>query len=132
MELLSFLSSPVWFFCSLVLAIVLRLQRKGNWEARKCRADLTGKTAIVTGANTGIGKQVALDFARRNGRVILACRSRERGQKAVDEIKRETGNRNVVLSILDTSSMASVRAFADRTLKEEKRLDILVNNAGAS
>ncbi|XP_040275388.1 retinol dehydrogenase 14-like isoform X2 [Bufo bufo] len=132
MELPSFLSHPVWFFCSVVLAVVLRLQRKGSWEARKCRADLTGKTAIVTGANTGIGKQVALDFARRNARVILACRSRDRGQKAVDEIKRETSNRNVILSILDTSSMASVRSFAEQILKEEKRLDILVNNAGAS
>ncbi|CAJ0928418.1 unnamed protein product [Ranitomeya imitator] len=80
----------------------------------------------------GIGKHVALDFARRNARVILACRSRERGQEAVDEIKRKTRNKNVILSVLDTSSMASVRAFAERTLKEEKRLDILVNNAGAS
>ncbi|XP_071988093.1 retinol dehydrogenase 12-like [Engystomops pustulosus] len=132
MELPSFLSHPLWFLCSVVLAVVLRLQRKGSWEARKCRADLTGKTAIVTGANTGIGKHVALDFARRNARVILACRSRERGQKATDEIKKETGNRNVHLSILDTSSMASVRAFTERILREEKRLDILVNNAGAS
>ncbi|XP_069601126.1 retinol dehydrogenase 14-like isoform X1 [Ranitomeya imitator] len=132
MELLSVLSHPAWFLCSVVLAVVLRLQRKGSWEPRKCYADLTGKTAIVTGANTGIGKHVALDFARRNARVILACRSRERGQEAVDEIKRKTRNKNVILSVLDTSSMASVRAFAERTLKEEKRLDILVNNAGAS
>lgn len=73
-----------------------------------------------------------MDFARRNARVILACRSHERGQKAVDEIKKETGNKNVTLSLLDTSSMASVRSFAERILKEEKKLDILVNNAGAS
>ncbi|XP_056398977.1 retinol dehydrogenase 11-like [Hyla sarda] len=132
MELPSFLSHPVWFVCSVVLAVVLRMQRKGNWEARKCRANLTGKTAIVTGANTGIGKHVALDLARRNARVILACRSRERGEKALAEIKNQTGNKNVILSILDTSSIASVRAFAERILKEEKRLDILVNNAGAS
>ncbi|XP_066428925.1 retinol dehydrogenase 12-like [Eleutherodactylus coqui] len=132
MELPSFLSHPAWFLCSVVLALVLRLQRKGSWEARKCRTDLTGKTTIVTGANTGIGKQVALDFARRNARVILACRSRERGQKAVEEIKKETGNKKVILSILDTSSMASVRAFAERILSEEKRLDVLVNNAGVS
>ncbi|KAM4049382.1 retinol dehydrogenase 14-like [Anomaloglossus baeobatrachus] len=132
MELLSVLSHPAWFLCAVVLAVVLRLQKKRGWEPRKCHADLTGKTAIVTGANTGIGKHVALDFARRNGRVILACRSRERGQEAVDEIKRKTGNKNVILSVLDTSSMASVRSFAERTLKEERRLDILVNNAGAS
>ncbi|CAN2388295.1 Enoyl-(Acyl carrier protein) reductase, partial [Pristimantis euphronides] len=132
MELPHVFSHPAWFLCSLLLAVVLHLQRKGTWAARKCRTDLTGKTAIVTGANTGIGKQVALDFARRNARVILACRSRERGQRAVDEIKREAGSKNVILGILDTSSMASVRAFAEGILKEEKRLDILVNNAGAS
>ncbi|XP_077334421.1 retinol dehydrogenase 11-like isoform X1 [Lithobates pipiens] len=132
MDVLSLLSHPLWFLCSLVLAVVLRIQRKGKWDPKKCRVDLTGKTAIVTGANTGIGKFVALDFARRNGRVILACRSRERGQKALEEIQRKTGNRNVVLEILDTSSMSSVRAFADRILRNEKRLDILVNNAGAS
>lgn len=132
MDLLSLLSHPVWFLCSLVLAVVLRTQKKSRWDPKKCRVDLTGKTAIVTGANTGIGKCVALDFARRNSRVILACRSRERGQKALEEIQRETGNRNVVLEILDTSSMSSVRAFADRILRNEKRLDILVNNAGVS
>ncbi|XP_063781610.1 retinol dehydrogenase 11-like isoform X2 [Pseudophryne corroboree] len=80
----------------------------------------------------GIGKCVAEDLARRNGRVILACRSRERGQRALEEIQKKTGNKNVILRILDTSSLASVRAFAQQILQEEKRLDILVNNAGAS
>ncbi|XP_068129563.1 retinol dehydrogenase 12-like isoform X2 [Hyperolius riggenbachi] len=123
---------PVWFFCSLVLLVTLRFMRKGTWDARKCLTDLSGKTTIVTGANTGLGKAIAMDFARRNGRVILACRSRERGQAAVDEIQKVTSNRNVILEILDTSSMASVRDFAKRVLQSEKRLDILVNNAGAS
>ncbi|XP_075049768.1 retinol dehydrogenase 11-like [Mixophyes fleayi] len=132
MEIPTYLSHPVWVLCSLLLAVILRLQRKGSWDPRKCRTDLTGKTAIVTGANTGIGKCVAEDLARRNARVILACRSRERGQRALEEIQRKTGNRNVVLGILDTSSMVSVRAFAKWILQEEKRLDILVNNAGAS
>ncbi|MEE6515532.1 hypothetical protein FKM82_024370 [Ascaphus truei] len=132
MELPDFLGHPGWFFCTLILAVILRAQRKGTWHPRKCRTDLTGKTAIVTGANTGIGKCVALDLARRRARVILACRSRERGQHAVGEIRKQTGNGDVVLAIVDTSSMASVRAFAQRILRDEKRLDILVNNAGVS
>ncbi|XP_053314000.1 retinol dehydrogenase 11-like [Spea bombifrons] len=132
MELPSALGHPGWFFTALLLAVILRLQRKGSWTPRKCRVDLTGKTAIVTGANTGIGKSVAMDLARRNARVILACRSRERGQKAVEEVREATGNQKVSLGILDTSSLSSVRAFAQRTLLEEKRLDILINNAGAS
>ncbi|NXS92282.1 RDH12 dehydrogenase, partial [Jacana jacana] len=78
----------------------------------------------------GIGKCVALDLARRNARTILACRSRERGQAAVEEIRAATGNPAVLLRLVDTSSMASVRAFAQAVLQEEKRLDVLVNNAG--
>ncbi|NXF41116.1 RDH12 dehydrogenase, partial [Nyctibius bracteatus] len=73
----------------------------------------------------GIGKRVALDLARRNARTILACRSRERGQAAVDEIRVATGNPAVLLRLLDTGSLASVRAFARAVLSQEKRLDVL-------
>lgn len=73
---------------------------------------------------------MALDLARRNARTILACRSQERGQAAVEEIRAATGNPAVLLRLLDTSSLASVRAFAQAVLREEKRLDVLVNNAG--
>ncbi|XP_075772196.1 retinol dehydrogenase 13-like [Pelodiscus sinensis] len=117
---------------ALALALLLRARRGGSWHPRLCPADLSGKTALVTGANCGIGKCVALDLARRNARTILACRSRERGQAAVEEIRRATGNPHVRLCIVDTSSMASVRRFAQQIQQEEKRLDILVNNAGAT
>ncbi|NXX76237.1 DHR13 reductase, partial [Urocolius indicus] len=80
----------------------------------------------------GIGKRVALALARRNARTILACRSRERGQAAVDEIRAATGNTEVQLRLLDTSSLCSVRAFARAVLREEPRLDVLINNAGVS
>lgn len=75
---------------------------------------------------------MALELARRNARTILACRSRERGQAAVEEIRAATGNPAVLLRLLDTSSLASVRAFARAVLREEKRLDVLVNNAGVT
>ncbi|NXJ08499.1 RDH11 dehydrogenase, partial [Odontophorus gujanensis] len=78
----------------------------------------------------GIGKHVAMDLARRNARTILACRSRERGLAAVEEIRAATGNPKVLLRLLDTASLASVRAFAAGVLREEQRLDVLVNNAG--
>ncbi|XP_076739966.1 retinol dehydrogenase 12 isoform X2 [Maylandia zebra] len=79
-----------------------------------------------------IGKFIALDFARRGARVILACRSEARGTAALNEIREKTGNLDVHLRLVDLSSMDSVRAFAERILKEEKALHILVNNAGVS
>ena len=89
-----------------------------------------GKTAIVTGANTGIGKETALDFAKRGARVILACRDEEKANKAAKDIISETGSDKVVVRIVDLASFDSVRAFAKLINETEDRLDILVNNAG--
>ncbi|KAL7844122.1 hypothetical protein SRHO_G00226610 [Serrasalmus rhombeus] len=125
-------SHPLWFVCTMVLALVARAQRRGSWVPRACPVKLTGKTAIVTGANTGIGKFIALDFARRGARVILACRSEARGTAALQDIRQRSGNQNVHLRLIDTSSLESVRKFAAQILQEEKELHILVNNAAAS
>ncbi|XP_078258884.1 retinol dehydrogenase 11-like isoform X1 [Rhinoraja longicauda] len=130
--LLSLASHPLWPLVCLLLFLVLRSQRRGRWRPADCPVDLSGKTAMVTGANTGIGLHIAQDLARRGARVILACRSEERGRRAEREIRRRTGNGQVHLRLLDTSSMRSVRAFAQRLREEEQRLDILVNNAAAS
>uniref|UniRef100_A0A8C0GLS5 Dehydrogenase/reductase 13 n=1 Tax=Chelonoidis abingdonii TaxID=106734 RepID=A0A8C0GLS5_CHEAB len=94
----------------------------------KCRAQssLRGKTVVITGGNTGIGKMTALDLARRKARVILACRSRARGEAA------ESGNNEVLFMSLDLASLDSVRAFAETFLRSEPRLDILINNAGGN
>ena len=89
-----------------------------------------GKTAIVTGANTGIGKETALDFAKRGARVILACRDEEKAKDAARDIITETGSDKVVVRIVDLASFESVRAFAKLINETEERLDILVNNAG--
>ncbi|GLD71864.1 dehydrogenase/reductase SDR family member 13-like protein [Lates japonicus] len=90
---------------------------------------LHGKTVIITGANTGIGKTTAIDLARRGARVILACRDKGRGEAAVQEIVQETGNKQVIFMQLDLASLKSVRSFDDSFLKSEPRLDILINNA---
>ena len=89
-----------------------------------------GKTAIVTGANTGIGKETALDFAKRGARVILACRDEEKAKDAARDIITETESDKVVIRIVDLASFESVRAFAKLINETEERLDILVNNAG--
>ncbi|XP_076603776.1 retinol dehydrogenase 12 [Chaetodon auriga] len=126
------LSHPVWVACTALLAIVVRIQRRGRWDPKACPVQLKGKTAIVTGANTGIGKFIALDFARRGARVILACRSEARGTAALKEIRGKTGNSDVHLRLVDLSSLDSVRKFAEGILEEEKALHILVNNAAVS
>ncbi len=94
------------------------------------KARLDGKTAIVTGANTGIGLETAVDFAQRNGRVILACRSQAKGEAAVEQVKKRSGNNNVLFMELDLASLESVCGFSARVLDSEARIDILVNNAG--
>ncbi|XP_062560035.1 retinol dehydrogenase 14 isoform X2 [Armigeres subalbatus] len=92
--------------------------------------NMEGKTVIVTGANSGIGKETARDLAKRGARVIMACRNMETAAQARDEIVKETGNKNVVLKKLDLSSQGSIREFAADILKTESKLDVLVHNAG--
>lgn len=78
----------------------------------------------------GIGYQTALDFAKRNARVILACRDQKKAEAARSEIVAQTGNTNVSVGIVDLRYLHSVRAFAKEIIEKESRLDILVNNAG--
>ncbi|XP_067298271.1 retinol dehydrogenase 11 [Pseudorasbora parva] len=96
----------------------------------RSKARLDGKTVLITGANTGIGKETAVDMAQRGARVILACRDMGRANKAADEIRKRSGNGNVVVKRLDLASLQSVRALAKDVQQNEERLDILINNAG--
>ena len=96
----------------------------------KNNVSMKGKTVIITGANTGLGKEVAVELGKRQARVILACRSLEKGKRAAREICSKVKDAILVVKHLDLSSLASVRQFADEILKEEKRLDVLINNAG--
>ncbi|XP_029411437.1 retinol dehydrogenase 11 isoform X2 [Nannospalax galili] len=91
---------------------------------------LPGKVAVVTGANSGIGKETAQDLARRGARVYLACRDVQKGELVAKEIQTSTGNKQVLVRKLDLADTKSIRAFAKDFLAEEKHLHILVNNAG--
>nr|XP_020655872.1 retinol dehydrogenase 12-like isoform X4 [Pogona vitticeps] len=94
-------------------------------------AMLHGKVVVITGANTGIGKETARELARRGARVIMACRDTAKGEAAACEIRTETGNQEVIVKEMDLSNSKSIRKFAENFLKEEKKLHILINNAGA-
>ena len=88
------------------------------------------KTYIITGGNSGLGLQTAKNIAKKGHRIILACRSLDKGEKAAAEIRQETGNENIEARRLDLNSLASVREFAEG-LKGE-RIYALDNNAGVS
>ena len=89
--------------------------------------DQTGRRAVVTGSNSGIGLQAALELARHGAEIVLACRDAGRGAAAVKRIKAEAPGANVELRTLDLADLASVRTFAADLNRD---LDLLVNNAG--
>ncbi len=89
-----------------------------------------GKFAIVTGANSGIGYDTALELARAGAEVIIATRNAARGEAAVARIKMALPHALVRFEALDLASLASVRDFAARIKASHGKLDILVNNAG--
>ncbi len=91
---------------------------------------LSGKVALVTGANVGIGKETAVALARAGARTLIACRDATKGAAAVDEIKRRSGNEQVELVSADFASFARTRAFGDEVRARVDRLHVLVNNAG--
>ncbi|MDG6900934.1 MAG: SDR family oxidoreductase [Nitrososphaerota archaeon] len=92
---------------------------------------MSGKVVIVTGANSGIGKAASLELARKGARVVMVCRDRDAGKKAMDEIAAETGNTGVELAVCDLSLMSEVRRLASESAAAHPRLDVLVNNAGS-
>jgi len=94
--------------------------------------EMTRKTCLVTGANSGIGKETALGLARMGARVLLVCRNPRKGEGALADIQRETGSTELELLAADMSSLGSVRALAAQVRQRCPRLDVLINNAGAA
>lgn len=90
----------------------------------------TGKTALVTGANSGIGYHTALELARKGASVILACRNPAKAEDALGRLKAAVPGARAELAALDLSSLASVRTFGAEFAARGVPLDILVNNAG--
>jgi NAD(P)-dependent dehydrogenase (short-subunit alcohol dehydrogenase family) len=92
--------------------------------------DQTGRTAIVTGANSGIGLVAARDLARAGASVVLACRNIQKGEAALEEIASAAPGAGVELSQLDLGSLSSVQSFAERFRSSHQGLDLLINNGG--
>jgi NAD(P)-dependent dehydrogenase (short-subunit alcohol dehydrogenase family) len=92
--------------------------------------DQTGRTAVVTGANGGLGLETARALAAAGAHVVMAARNPEKADAAVADIKRTVSDPSLELVALDLASQASIRAAAERILAAHERIDILVNNAG--
>ncbi len=92
--------------------------------------DQTGRTAVVTGANSGLGLVCARELARAGASVVLACRSAERGAAAVETISQAVPGAQLELASLDLGSLASVEAFAERFRSTHDGFELLLNNAG--
>lgn len=100
-----------------------------RWSASDI-PDQTGRTAVVTGANSGIGYVTARELARHGARVVLACRSEARGTEAGERLADEVPGAEVEFQPLDLGNQGSVREFAATCRKRYERIDLLVNNAG--
>uniref|UniRef100_A0A8C5RT60 Retinol dehydrogenase 14 n=1 Tax=Laticauda laticaudata TaxID=8630 RepID=A0A8C5RT60_LATLA len=117
-------------FSSVTRKVALRMPAGGPME---------GKTAIITGANSGLGRATAAELLRQGARVIMACRDCGRAEEAARELRAEVGlcsrgggecRGELVVHELDLASLSSVRSFCQQVLQEEPRLDVLINNAG--
>ena len=100
-----------------------------QWTANNI-PDQSGKTALVTGANTGLGYASSVELARHGAQVVMAARNTEKGERAKADLLAAVPNADVDLMQLDLGNLASVRAFTDAFKAKYDRLDILMNNAG--
>ena len=93
-------------------------------------ADMTGRSCMITGATSGIGKAAALGLARLGASLVLVGRSRDRGERTLEEVRRVATAGEVDLLLADLSSQADVRRLAKDFLATGRPLHVLLNNAG--
>src|SRR3954454_7909683 len=100
-----------------------------GWTARDVPSQ-TGRVAVVTGANSGLGLATARELARAGATVVLGCRDAARGAAAVERIRSDVPDAAVDLQLLDLASLASIADFAGRLTSSYPGIDLLINNAG--
>ncbi|HET9876784.1 MAG TPA: SDR family NAD(P)-dependent oxidoreductase [Mycobacterium sp.] len=105
------------------------MSSRGKWTAADV-PDQTGRVAVITGANTGIGYEAAAVLADRGAQVVLAVRNPDKGDAAVARIRSASPHADVAVQELDLSSLASVRAAAEALRSANPRINLLINNAG--
>lgn len=101
-----------------------------NFVSKDLDVSVVGRSFMITGANSGIGKEAAMAIAKKGGTVHLVCRNKERAEAAREEIIRESGNTMIYVHLLDLSETRKVWEFAEAFKKEHPTLNVLINNAG--
>src|SRR6478752_2863802 len=101
----------------------------GNWTTADI-PDQTGRTAVITGANSGLGYETAAALAAKGAHVVLAVRNFEKGKEAARGIEQHTPGASVAVQELDLTSLESVRAAANQLRASHESIDLLINNAG--
>jgi len=93
---------------------------------------MTEKTVIITGANSGIGKETALAVAKMGWKVVMVCRNPAKGEAARQEIIQYSGNQNIDILIADLSSLESIKHLSEELTSRYDHIDVLINNAGST
>ncbi|CAK9826645.1 Retinol dehydrogenase 11 [Anthophora retusa] len=121
-----------WYFILPVVLLIglFRKCRARTWGTCKNTDSLEGRVCIVTGANSGIGKETVKELAKRNATVILACRNLQNARTAISEIRTQISTGKLVPMKLDLASFSSIREFAAEVIQNFAKIHILINNAG--
>ncbi|XP_017027094.1 retinol dehydrogenase 13-like [Drosophila kikkawai] len=124
------LLSPVIILPAILGTVIYYVRKHKQGIQFKKHTDEPGKVFIVTGSNTGIGKEIVRELAKRGGTVYIACRDLKRCEQARLEIVRESNNPNVFSRELDLNSLDSIHKFVAGFKREQDKLHVLINNAG--
>ncbi|KAK9881432.1 hypothetical protein WA026_016318 [Henosepilachna vigintioctopunctata] len=121
------------FILPVLIIYGIRKYIESKWSNCKNKIKLDGKLIIITGANSGIGFEVAKDLAARNANIILACRNINAAEEAIQNIKEKVSHAGTLIPMeLDLASLESVKNFAEKFKRNHKELHVLINNAGVS
>jgi NAD(P)-dependent dehydrogenase (short-subunit alcohol dehydrogenase family) len=100
-------------------------------ETKREERSMDGTSVVlVTGANSGMGKATCIELAKTGAQVVMLCRNEQRGEKALADVRKSSGNKKVELMLCDLGSLKSINSFCDEFLERYDRLEVLINNAG--
>lgn len=102
---------------------------KSTWNNNNI-PNQAGKTILITGASSGLGKEATRILAEKDARIIMAVRNTQKAEKVADEIRKATPSAKIEIKQLDLTSLSSIKSFSEEMLANTEKLDVLINNAG--